>query len=93
MTEYIKINDEPIEIEYVEDEHEEARDFEPSFWLAAAGYNRRYYLGDFVRTHDNPWIGGEFPENIHGFESDEYWNPLFVEILDGGEAVNVYRQA
>ena len=44
MDEFKKINEEPIEIEYVEDEHDEDRDFQPSFWLAAPGYNKRYYI-------------------------------------------------
>lgn len=84
--EYIKINDEPIEIEYIEDEHDETRDFEPSFWVN----NRRYYLGDFLRCHDNPWNCGDFPEYIHGMEADEYYHPIFIELI-GDEAVNVYE--
>ena len=30
--EFVKQNSEPVPIECVEDEHEEARDFQPSFW-------------------------------------------------------------
>ena len=91
MTEYKKLNDEPIEIEYVEDEHDEALDFQPSFWY----WNRRYYLDNFVRVHNNPWMifGGaldEYPENIHAVEIDEYHNPLYIEVV-GGDAVNVYE--
>ena len=90
MTEFKKINEEPIEIEYVEDEHDAERDLQPSFWLAAAGYNRRYYLDNFIRLHNNPWIGeSEYPEHIHAVE-DEYYRPLFIEII-GGDAVNVYE--
>ena len=92
MDNFIKINDDPIEIEFVEDEHEEERDYIPSFWLAAPGYNRRYYLKDFVRVHNNPWIGGDWPENIHAMESEEYYHPIYIEII-GGEAVNVYEEA
>ena len=84
--EYIKINDEPIEIEYIEDEHDETRDFEPSFWVN----NRRYYLNDFLRTHNNPWIGGDFPEYIHGVETENYYNPIYIELI-GSDAVNVYE--
>ena len=89
---FVKINDEPIEIERVEDEHEESRDFDPSFWF----YNKRYYLSDFIRVHDNPWMtfGGaldEWPEYIHGVQSDEYYHPLFIELI-GDEAVNVYEE-
>ena len=88
MDKFIKLNDEPIEIEYVEDEHQEERDFTPSFWFN----NRRYYLDDFMRTHNNPWIADTYPENIHGYESDEYYNPLYIELI-GDEAVNVYKNA
>lgn len=84
--EYIKINDEPIEIEYIEDEHDETRDFEPSFWVN----NRRYYLNDFLRTHNNPWIGGDFPEYIHGVKADAYYHPIYIELI-GSDAVNVYE--
>ena len=84
---FIKQNDEPVEIECVEDEHEEARDFQPSFWWN----NRRYYLDDFIRCHNNPWVGGEFPEHIHGYEADNYWNPLFIELI-GDEFVNIYEE-
>lgn len=84
---YKKLNVEPIAIEYVEDEHEEEKDFQPSFWWD----NKRYYLEGFIRTHNNPWCSGEFPKYIHGYESDSYFHPLFIEIV-GDEAVNVYEE-
>lgn len=87
MSEYIKLNDEPIDIEYVEDEHDTSRDFTPSFWY----WNKRYYIGDFIRVHNNPWINDDFPENIHGIESENYYNPIFIEVIDG-EQVNVYKE-
>ena len=60
--EFIKQNSEPVPIECVEDEHEESRDFQPSFWWN----NRRYFLDDFTRCHNNPWIGyTKYPEHIH----------------------------
>lgn len=83
---YIKINEEPVEIEYVEDEHNEERDFEPSFWIN----NRRYFIADFIRTHNNPWVGGEWPDYIHGFEAEEYYHPIYIELI-GDYAVNVYE--
>ena len=91
MYEYVKQNEEPIEIEYVEDEHEESRDFEPSFWW----WNKRYFLSDFLRCHNNPWLGGEFPEYIHGMQndgsSDSYRCPMFIELI-GDSAVNIYKE-
>ena len=85
--EYRKINDDWIPIEYVEDEHEEENDFKPSFWVK----NRRYFIDDFVRTHNNPWIGGEWPDYIHAYEAEEYYHPLFIELSPDGEAVNAYE--
>lgn len=83
------MNDEPIEIEYVADEHDESRDFVPSFWFE----NRRHYLDDYVKVHDNPWFSSydNFPNYIHGVEGDVYSHPLFIELIDG-EYVNVYRE-
>ena len=87
---FVKLTPEPIEIECVEDEHNEENDFKPSFWFR----NRRYFIDeDFVRIHNNPWIGGgdRFPEYIHAYEVGNYYSPLYIEIVDGGSAVNVYE--
>lgn len=84
-----KQNAEPLQIEYIEDEHDEARDYTPTFWHN----NRRYYLEDFIRVHNNPWFDpAGFPEYIHGVEAGNYYAPLYIEII-GGEEVNVYRAA
>ena len=48
------------------------------------------FMDDFVRVHNNPWTGGEWPEFIHGMEVGVYHDPLFIEIVNGGDAVNVY---
>ena len=86
--EFIKQNSEPVPIECVEDEHEESRDFQPSFWWN----NRRYFLDDFTRCHNNPWLGyTEYPEHIHAFESDNYHDPLFIELLND-EELNIYLE-
>ena len=85
---FVKLTEEPIEIEYVPDEHEEENDFKPSFWFR----NRRYFIENFIRVHDNPWMGGavEYPEYIHAVEADSYYRPLFIELV-GDSAVNVYE--
>ena len=84
-----KLNDEPVEIEEVEDEHEAENDFKPSFWFN----NRRYFIENFVRVHNNPWMGSveEYPEYIHAVESENYFSPLYIELI-GDSAVNVYRE-
>lgn len=85
---FVKMNDEPIEIETVVDEHEERNDYKPSFWY----WGRRYFLEDFIRTHNNPWLGcSEFPEYIHGVQADVYFRPIFIELI-GDEFVNVYEE-
>ncbi len=87
-TEFVRRNNKPIPIERVPDEHEESRDFQPSFWW----FNRRYFLGDFVRVHNNPWFSDSgIPEFIHGIEADSWISSLFIELI-GDEAVNVYEE-
>ena len=86
--EFVKQNSEPVPIEYVEDEHEESHDFQPSFWWN----NRRYFLDNFIRCHNNPWLGcATYPEYIHGIESDNYHNPLCLELLND-EELNIYLE-
>ncbi|MBO4847058.1 MAG: hypothetical protein J5525_12310 [Lachnospiraceae bacterium] len=80
-----RLNDEPIKIECVEDEHEEANDFKPSFWFN----NKRYFIENFPSVN-SPWVGGTWPEFIHAFEAEEYVNPIYIEIIDGAY-VNVYE--
>ncbi len=91
MTEFIKLNEEPVEIETIPDEHDETLDFEPSFWWS----NRRHYTKDFLRTHNNPWLGGDFPEYIHGMQADGtrsyFEDPIYIELI-GDSAVNIYKE-
>ena len=83
---YIKLNEEPIEIENFIDERKE--DEESVFGFT--WNDKRYYLEDFVRCHHNPWVSDNFPEYIHGFSHNMYYNPLFIELISD-EAVNVYE--
>ena len=54
---------------------------------------KRYYLDDFIRCHDNPWIGtSHYPSYIHGYYAREYYHPMYIEIERRGEAVKVYRE-
>ena len=52
--------------------------------------NRRYYLEDFISVN-TPFVGlyYDIPDYIHGVESENYINPLFVEILSD-EFINIY---
>ena len=77
---YQKLNIEPIEIEYGEDD---------DFFFLWDGI--KYKLSDFIRTHNNPWVSDNFPDYIHGYESENYYNPLFIELIDD-VAVNMYKE-
>ena len=81
-----------IPVEYVEDEHDSERDFEASFWYC----NKRYYLNDFIRVHNNPWACYSYPDFIHGEQCDgspcSYEHPLLIGIDDAGETVTVYSE-
>lgn len=80
-----------IPIEYVEDEHDETKDFKPSFWY----WNKRYFLEDFIRVHNNPWLCDNYPDFIQGMQADgsrdSYENPIFIELI-GDEGVNIYEE-
>ena len=86
---YIRQNDEPIQIESVEDEHDPLKDYELSFWWN----NKRYYVSDFTRVHNNPWFGSDegIPGYIHAIETDQYLHPIFIEVV-GDDAVNIYEE-
>lgn len=86
MDTFEKQNYEPVAIEYFEDIEDESRAIRPGFvWNDC-----RYYLDQFVRCHNNPWILDTFPEHIHAMQYDQYYEPLFLEII-GGEYVNIYQ--
>lgn len=51
-----------------------------------------YYLSDFVRAHNNPWGNITAPDYIHGYDGTDWFNPMFIEIDDGGEAVRLYTR-
>lgn len=53
----------------------------------------RISMALIVECHNNPWIGeGNFPDFIHGYKVDEYWNPMFIQVNNSGTAVKVYRE-
>ena len=87
-----EILEENIPVEYVEDEHDTEKDFEPSFWY----WNKRYYLSDFTRVHNNPWCCYSYPDFIQGVQDDgsrdSFENPLLIRLDDAGETVTVYRE-
>ena len=81
---YEKLNVEPLGIDY--EANEDNDDIMEYFMWGG----EKHYLCDFIRTHNNPWTGKmDVPDYIHGYEADNYWNPLFVELLDDG-GLNLY---
>lgn len=61
--------------------------------------NRRYKLDDFISMSSDWSVGlastikaadGETVV-LSGYESDNYYKTLFIEVSEGGEAVRVYR--
>ena len=95
MKKYIKQNNDPLEIEdglYTEDDKDIYGDGEevylPSFYFAYT----RYFLKDFIRTHNNPWVSDNFPSYIHGYSSTCYsaYAPIYIELVDDAH-VNVYE--
>lgn len=51
---------------------------------------KRHYLSDFVKCHNNPWVGDVYPEYIHAYYAHEYYNPIFIELSVTGDAVKIY---
>lgn len=91
--EFRKLNDSPLDIEYVEPTEDDrdaygiADDWTPSFVFDGV----RYYLDQFARI-GTPWVSSDgIPSHIHGVQMDVHYNPLYVQIVRDGDAVNVYE--
>ena len=98
---FIKQNDEPIPIMCEPEDEWNMETFlsrqreEPCYKTWFWWDREKHYIDEFVRVHGNPWLGttlyDDFPEYIHGMEANEYYHPLFIEVV-GGEYVNVYEE-
>ena len=87
--EYVKLNRVPIKL--YESRRRENMKFTEETQTYFNWKNKRYYLQDFTRTHNNPWVHDIFPEHIHGMQTNEYYNPLFVELIEDTH-VNIYQE-
>ncbi len=85
---YVKLNNEPIEIEYLPNERDERLDYAPSFFAL----KRRYFLRDFVRVHNNPWLGENYPAEVQAVECGNYYDPLFIALTDDGSGVYIFEE-
>ena len=102
MWEYRKLNTEPLDIVTqfgnIEDEladgsmtQETYDNLEPSNKLGFWWNNYFYFLDDFVRCHNNPWLGeATYPDYIHGVEATNPHNPLYIET--DGDFIDVYER-
>ena len=85
---YVKLNSDPIPIETIGDCGETEYD------LGFEWQGRTYWMCDFIPCHNNPWIYDRFPDYIHGmweYTAGAWDNGLFIELVGGDEAVNVYE--
>lgn len=82
---FIKLNKDPINIEYSCDP---AKPLEPQFrWEG-----RKYYLSDFIKTKNIPWIGiTSYPRYIDGVKIENHHNPVMIEVVNSF-SVNIYEQ-
>ena len=55
--------------------------------------NRRYYLDNFMRIDHGTEIEAADGEKVTlcGYEADQYYTPLFIELDEAGESCRVYR--
>lgn len=64
---------------------------EEDWWQPCFDFNeKRYWLSEFTRCHNNPWGNLNVPDYIHGYETMNYFDPLFISINDSSEFVKVY---
>lgn len=79
--EFVKINKRPLTLRGVQ----RGIDYDYKFKFQG----NLYYLSNFTRTH-TMWTGDAFPDYISGVDTTNYYTPIYIEIVDGGEKVNVY---
>ena len=89
---YRKLNEKPIPIETIVDQGETGNF--PDYDTCFVWQGHTYWMCDFIRCHNNPWIGDNFPEYIHGmweYTAGAWDTGLFIELVGGDEAVNIYE--
>lgn len=83
---YKKVNKSPIEIHYIPDE-DPRYEMQPSFVFNG----QRYWLKDFIRTHNNIWVNqSDFPDYIDAYQGNEYMLPLYIHYYESEQQVDVY---
>ena len=74
-----KLNEEPLllDSEFVNEDDEES-----SLFFEYEGVH--HYWDDIVSRHSAwfPVLDFDLPDFIHGMDQSDYWNPLFVEVIE-----------
>ena len=84
-----------IEIEYREipDEMKEYVKNEEDWWRPCFYYNEEYWwLSNFLLCHGSPWGEVDVPDYIHGYDSNNYYNPIYIQVSESGEFVKIYEK-
>lgn len=83
-----------IEVEYREIPEEKKEYTEEINWNQPCFYyNEEYWwLSDFIRCHGNPWGNMDVPDYIHGYDANNYFNPIFIQISDSGDFVKIFKK-
>jgi len=55
-------------------------------------YGHKYWLSEFMRTKNNPWIGDiqEYLEEFDGYMHDSFFSGVVIKFSDCGEAVRAF---
>ena len=84
-----------VPLERVEDEHDESRDYEPSFWYN----NRRYYIDDFapynvfetdIFNYWDMFSEESYPMILNDGSRESYEHPFIIDI--DGDRVNIIEE-
>lgn len=87
--EYICLTD-WLEIQYKEADEGLKEYLEPEDYIQpyVEFESKTYWLTDFIKTHNNPWITDNYPDYIHGYDI----RPIFIEISDSGDCARLYKR-
>lgn len=87
MKNFVKQNKRPLKIKYTNPIKSEPKAY-------FVFHNKRYYMDEAIRTHENPWATGKYPDYIHGYITDWYgFRNLYIEVCADNETVNIYQEA
>lgn len=93
MESFERLNEEPIEVDYILGTDYSPNEFDDGFIPVFEFEGQMYRLDEFIRVHNSEWVEDVYPDYIHGVEAFNVC-PIFIELVDGYDVyVNVYRPA